>query len=98
MSALSVLLALVALGVCLIGIAGHLPSRYERYAAFVASSLGCALVLASGRTFVEAVGLALQVTAAAAIGPRLAEEARLRARTHGHRAEAPAEALGPEPG
>lgn len=79
MTALSLVLAAAALAVCAIGIVGHLPSRGERYVAFVASTFGCYLVLVSDQTFADAIGLAIQVTAAAAIGPRLAEEARRRA-------------------
>jgi hypothetical protein len=86
-TALSLLLAAAALVVCAIGILGHLPSRGERYVAFVASTFGCYLVLVSDRTFAEAVGLAIQVTAAGAIGPRLAEEARVRVARGRFRAE-----------
>jgi hypothetical protein len=86
-TAVSLLLAVAALVVCAIGILGHLPSRHERYAAFVASTLGCYLVLVSDRTLAEAIGMAMQVTAAAAIGPHLAAEARLRVARGRNRSE-----------
>ena len=96
---LSVLLAVVALVVCGVGIVGGLPSRGARYAAFVAVTFGCWLVLVSDRTFLEAVGLAVEVTALAAILPRVAEDARhqrARERVRAERAIGPMVAEAPE--